>query len=678
MGGWSHDARGTGDDGLMWDEVSGHHAAPQLGLFADPVPSHQATEPFTFIDLFAGIGGFHIALKALGGKCVFASEIDKHARQTYQANHSIDTALFNDDIRAISTDKIADHDLLCAGFPCQPFSQAGKKKGFKDGEKSERGNLFFNILDVLEHKRPRAFILENVRHLVNHDDGNTFATILEYLDKADYQVSFKVIKASDFNVPQHRARVFIVGFDRCSVDTRRPFVFPTSLPLTKTMSDIFNAPCEKKVGFTLRVGGKGSVIDDRRNWEFYRVNDEVRRIGLKEATEMMGFPADYQFPVSKTQAMKQLGNSVCVDVVSAVAKSTLHYMQQNSLGDDMLITRNKGELSELYAVIKLIQQRLLHYGDAQGNPTHDAVRVIRIKNGNTALNLNALDIEIIHGDAVTKIDLSTLFSSEEINALAQEIKVGHATFSNEKITQATELLQLSKTKGTSNDKADFHLDFEEGNLLFADQGIGIKSFLGANPTLINASQATNFIYEISGLNPDIVDDINHIETHSKIKDRILAILNAGGKFDFYGCENKTYESNLRKVDTSMPTMLADALLAFFRKKITRYLAEYPDTCLEHCEAIVTHVRLRDFIQYSMFGIFPTQSWDGYLSANGAVVVRQDGELVFYHTNRDQALKDYFYQHAFFDTPSSTRHRFGQIYRENNKLLFKLNLQIRLG
>ncbi|MDD2774646.1 MAG: HpaII family restriction endonuclease [Gallionella sp.] len=669
----------AGDGGLMWDEVSGHHAAPQLGLFADPAPAHQTTAPFTFIDLFAGIGGFHVALKALGGECVFASEIDKHARQTYQANHGIDDALFNDDIRAISTDKIADHDLLCAGFPCQPFSQAGKKKGFKDGEKSERGNLFFNILDVLEHKRPKAFILENVRHLVNHDDGNTFATILDYLDKADYQVSFKVIKASDFNVPQHRARVFIVGFDRCSVDTRRPFVFPTPLLLTKTMSDIFNAPCEKKVGFTLRVGGKGSVIDDRRNWEFYRVNDEVRRIGLKEATEMMGFPADYQFPVSKTQAMKQLGNSVCVDVVSAVAKSTLHYMQQNLRGNDMEITRNKGELSELYAVIKLIHQRLLHYGDAQGNPTSDAVRVIRIKNGDTALNLNALDIEIIHADTITKIALSALFSSEEISALAQEIKAGKATFSNEKITQTTELLQLTKTKGTSGDKADFHLDFEEGNLLFADQGIGIKSFLGANPTLINASQATNFIYEISGLNPDAVDDINHIETKSKIKDRILAILNAGGQFHFYGCENKTYESNLRKVDTAMPSMMADALLAFFRKKITKYLAEYPKTCLAASDDVtVVHIRLRDFIQYSMLGIFPNQTWDGNLSANGALVVRQDGELVFYHTNHYQQLKDYFYQHAFFDTPSSTRHRFGQIYRENNKFLFKLNLQVRLG
>jgi DNA (cytosine-5)-methyltransferase 1 len=261
----------------------------------------------------------------------------------------------------------------------------------------------------------------------------------------------------------------------------------------------------------------------------------------------------------------------------------------------------------------------------------------------------------------------------------QEIKAGKATFSNQKITQTAELLQLSKTKGTSSDKADLYLDFEEGSLLFSDQGIGIKSFLGASPMLINASQATNFIYEIKGLNSDFMDEINHIETRSKIKDRIVAILNAGGQFSFHGCENKTYESNLRKVDTAMPTMLANALLAFFRKQTSNYLAKYPDTCLaESDHAEVAHIRLRDFIQYSMLGIFPNQTWDGNLSANGALVVRQDGGLIFYHTNRYQQLKDYFYRHAFFDTPSSTRHRFGQIYRENNKLLFKLNLQIRLG
>ena len=124
--------------------------------------------PFRFIDLFAGIGGFHQALSSLGGECVFVSEKDIHARVTYAANFDVDTDFFNDDIRKISPQDVPEHDVLCAGFPCQPFSQAGHKKGFLDGENSERGNLFYCILDLLIAKRPKAFILENVRHLVAH------------------------------------------------------------------------------------------------------------------------------------------------------------------------------------------------------------------------------------------------------------------------------------------------------------------------------------------------------------------------------------------------------------------------------------------------------------------------------------------------------------------------------
>ena len=127
------------------------------------------TDSFRFIDLFAGIGGFHEALNSLGGECVFASEKDLHARATYAANFDIAPNVFNDDIRKISPDDVPEHDILCAGFPCQPFSQAGHKKGFSDGENSERGNLFYCILDVLVAKRPKAFILENVRHLVAHN-----------------------------------------------------------------------------------------------------------------------------------------------------------------------------------------------------------------------------------------------------------------------------------------------------------------------------------------------------------------------------------------------------------------------------------------------------------------------------------------------------------------------------
>ena len=636
------------------------------------------TNSFKFIDLFAGIGGFHLALSHLGGECVFASEKDAHSRVTYAANFSISLDLFNDDIRKISPIDIPDHDILCAGFPCQPFSQACHKKGFSDGENSERGNLFYCILDILEAKRPKAFILENVRHLIAHDNGETFATILKHLDEANYEVSFKVIKASDFNVPQHRARVFIVGFDRTQVKTDATFHFPIPLPLRKTMSDIFNAPCEKKIGFTLRVGGKGSQIDDRRNWEFYRVNNEVRRIGLSEATEMMTFPKDFQFPVSKTQAMKQLGNSVCVDVVKAVGQSVVQHLKKHSITGTQEM-QNKGEISETYALLKIIHQKIIQYGDAQGTPTDDTVRILKIHNAHQTISINDISVDVVSTDNSTKnIPIAQFITQAELDEMVLFIRKSSSTFNNEKIDAAADMLGLNKRKGTSSEKFDILVDFQD-DLLNVNQGISIKSFLGSSPTLLNASSATNFVFEVTGLDAKLLDAINQIDSRAKIKDRISKIVEHGGHFVFHHCENKTYESNLRKTDSLMPELLAAALLSFFKKETSNALNSFPDVAnFKKLTADEIHCRLRDFIKYTVFGIFPNQLWDGNLSANGALMVLQDGDVLFYHTNHEKTLKEFFYQNCFFDTPSSKRHRFGSLYKENNKLFFKLNLQLRLS
>lgn len=283
---------------------------------------------YKFIDLFAGIGGFHIAMSNVGGECVFASEIDKHARKTYQENfyhlsqELFDNNLFNDDITNINHHDIPDFDILCGGFPCQPFSQAGFKKGFED----DRGNLFFNIADIIDAKQPKAFFLENVRHLLNHDDGKTFNTIKHIIqNELGYSLYYKIVKASDFGLPQHRPRIFIVGFKN---DTLNSYKFPEPVPLKMTMSDIWEGECNRKIGFTLRVGGRGSSIDDRRNWDSYMVDGEVKRIGSKQGKKLQGFPDDFKFPVTETQAMKQLGNSVAVPAIETVAKSIVQYLEK--------------------------------------------------------------------------------------------------------------------------------------------------------------------------------------------------------------------------------------------------------------------------------------------------------------------------------------------------------------
>lgn len=612
---------------------------------------------FTFVDLFAGIGGFHLALASLGGRCVFASEKDSFARQTYEKNFDTSQFELNEDIRKVSPDHVPDHDILCAGFPCQPFSQAGLKKGFSDGADSERGNLFFCILDILEAKQPKAFILENVRHLVNHDEGRTFDIILTLLKKAGYTVHHQILKASDYNIPQHRPRVFIVGFKNAEI--LPPFRFPEKLPLIYTMSDVFGEPCEKAVGFTLRVGGKGSAIDDRRNWEFYRVGGEVRRIGITESKKMMAIPDSYEFPVSKTQTMKQLGNSVCVEVVRQVATSVFAYLNEHQANfqqkiqqdNPNMIKRNKGELSEIYALCKVIFEQIIPYGDIKAHATADTIQVLKIHTSQSLIDLQKTQFVVLKDGKQTSYQLAVFLTQTELSQILADIKAGKSTFSSITLDQKMTILGEAKTKGTSLEKGDISLSFLENGQVFSKQQTSIKSFLGGSPTLLNASQATNFIYEIQSITASDMDVINAIDTRAKIKDRIQKIHTLGGKFTFVKCENQTYENTLRKVDSKMPEILSNALLAFFAKQMGNKLSSYTITqVIDKTTAEQIECRLKDFVKATILGIFPTHKWDGDLTANSVMLVNEVGDLIFYHTNHDAMLKAFFISIRFLIHP----------------------------
>ena len=280
----------------------------------------------TFIDLFAGIGGFHLGMNDVGCKCVFASEIDKNARKTYEENFQrkepkmFSTGNFAADITAVKISDIPDHDILCGGFPCQPFSNAGHRKGFDD---ERRGNLFFNVAEIIRVKGPKAFFLENVRGLLTNDNGQTIKTIEKMLkDELGYSLSYKVIKGTEFGVPQLRPRVYLVGFR----DKNIKFNFPESQPLTMNMSDIFGGKCSRDTGYTLRCGGGNSKIGDKHNWDNYIVDGKVRRLGIPEAKKMQGLPETFSFPVSNSQARKQLGNSVVVPVIKAIGREIVKHL----------------------------------------------------------------------------------------------------------------------------------------------------------------------------------------------------------------------------------------------------------------------------------------------------------------------------------------------------------------
>ena len=277
---------------------------------------------YRFVDLFAGIGGIHLAFHKAGADCVFASEWDESARLTYETNFSkispklFKTGNFAGDITKVKKTTIPNFDILTGGFPCQPFSQAGQGKGFKD----TRGTLFFDIAEIIKVKKPQAFFLENVQRLHSHDNGKTFKVIERILTKElGYSFFHKIVRASDHGLPQHRPRIFMVGFH----DPQIEFEFPKKRELLFNMSDVMGGTVNREIGLTLRVGGKSSPIDDRRNWDGYIVNGKPRRLTPKEALRMQGFPSSFKFPVNDSIAMSQLGNSVAVKAVHDYAKQII-------------------------------------------------------------------------------------------------------------------------------------------------------------------------------------------------------------------------------------------------------------------------------------------------------------------------------------------------------------------
>ena len=294
------------------------------------------------VDLFAGIGGIRLGVEQAFGSvdCVFTSEIDKHAVTTYKANFK-DGHVFGD-IKQIDASDVPDHDILLAGFPCQPFSQAGLKKGFTD----TRGTLFFDIERILLAKQPKAFLLENVKQLKGHDKGRTFQTIIDHLNKAGYKVFYEILKARDFGLPQNRERIYIVGF----LDHNINFEFPKPTNLPTRVGDVLDDIVDEKYtisdklwsghkrrkelnklngkGFGYGLFNKESAYTNTISARYYKDGSEIlieqenknpRKLTPREACRLQGFPEDYIIPVSDAQAYKQFGNSVAVPVIKAIA-----------------------------------------------------------------------------------------------------------------------------------------------------------------------------------------------------------------------------------------------------------------------------------------------------------------------------------------------------------------------
>ncbi|MEQ1732652.1 MAG: HpaII family restriction endonuclease [Bacteroidia bacterium] len=647
---------------------------------------------FTFIDLFAGIGGFHLAMHNLGGECVFASEIDEHARNTYETNLKkispklFSTGAFNKDIRTISPKDLPDFDILCAGFPCQPFSQAGHKRGFDDNHNSERGNLFFNIAEILDAKRPKAFFLENVRGLVTHDNGNTFKVIRDILEnELGYSFYFKIVHASDYGLPQLRPRAFIVGFR--DEDFMKGFTFPSPTPLRFNMSDVWGGKCTRDIGFTIRVGGRGSPITDRRNWDNYSVDGQLKKLSYIEAKKMQGFPNHFEFPVSATQAIKQLGNSVAIDAVQIVAKNILSHLKTLTPKNTQLkTTKNKGEWTELLVFIQLILEKQLTLADEKLNPNNTILKINKITTHNLDVefllsNLSTITIKNKADKTTKTISISQIINKETISLLVDKIKENAQTFEIPEFNIIQDTLGFNVVKGgNSNQKADIVLDIENNFLKKDNEGFGIKSYLGSKPTLLNASGNTNFIFKIKGLNKSHIDNINSIDTPTKLKDRISEIEALGGVFEYVGAEKETMDFNLKMVDSEMPKIIGQILLCFYKER-TSSLVDITNKILDGAnnedEKTLLTSKIKKLLVDVLLGFFAGSKWNGTYESNGTIVMKNNGDCVGFHVIELDNLKNYLFQHIKLDTPSTTRHRFGKLYLEKDgELYFKLNLQLR--
>jgi DNA (cytosine-5)-methyltransferase 1 len=275
-----------------------------ISIYSNMVSKKDITK-IKYVDLFCGIGSFHYSFNNFGWECVMSCDIDNTVKKTYKENYNQEPL---DDIAKIDPKDVIPFDILCAGFPCQPFSQCGNHKGFDD----ERGTLFFSIMKFIKFHKPKIIILENVQGLLKHDNGRTFQIIKTKIETEKYIVGYKVLKCSDYGIPQMRKRLFIIGIRE-------------DLELKNKLDDIFNFKeyekqvklseflgknFEKDIAYTIRCGGKNSPINDKHNWDGYIVDGKEYRLTIEECLKLQGFDSSFKLNGNVREKWKQLGNTI--------------------------------------------------------------------------------------------------------------------------------------------------------------------------------------------------------------------------------------------------------------------------------------------------------------------------------------------------------------------------------
>lgn len=689
------------------------------------------------IDLFAGIGGIRLGFDNVFKdeiETVFVSEWDEKAQETYKANFN-DSFEIAGDITKISENDIPDFDICLAGFPCQAFSMAGKRQGFNDNYKGLcRGTLFLDVARICEKHNPRVIFCENVKGLIIHDKGRTLGIIKKTFESLGYKVFTNddtALNSKNFGVPQNRERVYIVAFRNDIAP--KDFKFPQGSDDSKKIRDIIEEkPVSAKYylsdvyletlrqhkarhaakgngfGYEIRdwdsiagaivCGGMGRernlIIDKRQNdlTPVTHIKGQINKEGVRKMTprewaRLQGFPDSFKLPLADVHLYKQLGNSVTVNVIEAIAEKIKEVLEMPRLSG------NKGEWSEIYAFLRLLEIKKLYAADADLNKKDDMfyniINIIRTEPiGKLEFRINRTTDTVTVVNTDDDSELLTLpcceFKQAADRLYHEIVSATASSFELPNTTEFIDLLNVKTLKAKSTDKSDIRIKIHDINTGYETvQGFSIKSRLGSPSTLINAGKTTNFIYEITGnINEDIMNEFNTCS--KKFKDRFEVLNNNSCDIKYDSMENDMFKSNLLLIDGDLPKICAYMLKEYYSSGINT-VRNSLDLLNEHNPLNYDLSKGHPFYEYKFkkllaecaLGMLPSKVWDGTADATGGyIIVREDGEVLCYHLFNRNEFEIYLINNTKFETASTSRHGFGCIYKEDEKYYLKLNLQVR--
>ena len=685
---------------------------------------------YKMIELFAGIGGIRLGFERAFGddvETVFVSEIDAAARKTYAKNFpDFPDEKIAGDITKVSADEISDFDICLAGFPCQAFSIAGKRGGFDDDYHGIcRGTLFSEVVRICERHKPKIIFCENVKGLVNHDRGRTFKIICAEFERIGYKIFHAVLNSRDFGLAQNRERIYLVCFKNEIAPEKFDFPAPTDenfslrdvldyppIPAKYYLSDVYLETLRKHrarheaagngfgyeiknldgVSNALVCGGMGRernlIVDAREHSTIPTTKikgtinaENIRKLTPREWARLQGFDEDFQLILPDTQLYKQFGNAVSVNVVEAIATEIRSVLEP--------MAGNKGEWSELYALLKILSDGGLNAEMHGGTFWLPVTKVFREDVAGFKLEFQREKNSVtLRQNGVRVKD----FKVDELAVMSQEIWngiiVGDSSFQIQAAEKIMTSFGLTQIKSPADKKVDIEIQIrDERTNSETVCGYSIKSYIGNPPTLLNPSKRTNFRFKVFGVDDTLKDEINAIETKSKVQDRVAKIprLEFAGVVKF---SQDIFPKNLRLIDSNMDKILGEMLKLYYVKRIA------------DCASIATKLEdddplkigapnfyrnnIKKFLCAVALGLKPATQWNCLYEANGGYIIVDSGGKVSARPLHDiNEFEKYLLNNTRLDTASTGRYDYGNVYRDEvdwgggvYEYFIDLNLQIR--